>query len=147
MTGSAVRILLIEDNSTRIELLKSWLPQDVKTVVAASAGKALGILKRDRGRVYAGILLDHDLQEQALTAADVGLSGTDIVKSMAANVSRFVPVLVHSMNMERAQGMVGALERWGFSVTRIPMERLSKDAFLEWVEEVRAVWEEESGKE
>jgi CheY-like chemotaxis protein len=133
---------MVEDSSTRIELLKSWLPEDVKAVVASSAGKALGVLKRDRGQVYSGILLDHDLQEQAVTATDLGLSGTDIVKSIAANVSRLVPVLIHSMNIERAQGMVGVLEGWGFMVTRIPMDRLTKDAFLNWIGEVRNVWED-----
>jgi hypothetical protein len=75
---------MVEDNPTRIEMLKSWLPEDVKVVVAACAGKALGVLKRDRGRVYSGILLDHDLQEQAVTATDLGLSGTDIVMSSRA---------------------------------------------------------------
>jgi CheY-like chemotaxis protein len=142
MTLAAIRILLVEDNPARIELIKSWLPHGVKTVVASSAGKALGILQRDRGRVYSGILLDHDLQEQTVAATDAGLSGSDIVRSMAANVSRTVPVLVHSMNMGRAQGMVEALDKWGFVVTRIPMDRLTKDEFLDWVEEVRAVWED-----
>jgi CheY-like chemotaxis protein len=136
------RILMVEDNPARIELLKSWLPEDLKTVVASSAGKAIGILQRDRGRVYSGILLDHDLQEQALITSDFGLSGTEIARSIAANVSRIVPVLVHSMNFRRAQGMVDTLERWGFIVTRIPMDRLTKDAFLTWVEEVRAVWKD-----
>jgi CheY-like chemotaxis protein len=142
MTMAVIRILIVEDNPARIELLQSWLPEDMKAVVAASAGKALGILQRDRGRVYSGILLDHDLQEQAVTTTDFGLSGTDIVKSIAANVSRIVPILVHSMNMGRAQGMVAALEGWGFIVTRIPMDWLTKDAFLRWVEDVRSVWED-----
>jgi CheY-like chemotaxis protein len=133
---------MVEDNPARIELLKSWLPEDIKAVITSSAGKALGVLKRDRGQVYSGILLDHDLQEQAVTATDLGLSGTDIVKSIAANVSRLVPVLIHSMNIERAQGMVEALEGWGFTVTRIPMDRLTNDAFLVWIGTIRTVWED-----
>jgi CheY-like chemotaxis protein len=136
----AFRILIVEDNPARTSLLQSWLPEGVKAVVASSAGKVLGVLQRDRGRVYSGILLDHDLQEQAVTTTDFGLSGTDIAKSIAANVSKDVPVLVHSMNMNRAQGLVDTLEKNGFAVTRIPMEGLTKEALTERCEEARAAW-------
>lgn len=141
----AFRILIVEDNLDRASLLQSWLPEDVKAVFASSAGKVLGILQRDRGRVYSGILLDHDLQEQAVLLTDLGLSGTSLVKSILANVSRDVPILVHSMNMSRAQGMVDALEKGGFSVTRIPMDRLTREAFLEWIDEARDVWQGNQG--
>ncbi len=38
--------------------------------VATSAGKAIGVLQRD-AKALAGILLDHDLTEQAVTDADL----------------------------------------------------------------------------
>ena len=131
---SLLRIFIVEDNPARLEVFQSWLPEDVKAVIASSVGKALGILNRDRGRVYSGIMLDHDLQEQTITSSELELSGSDIVKSISANVSRGIPVLVHSMNMSRAQGMVNALEARGYIVTRIPMDRLTKDIFLEWID-------------
>jgi hypothetical protein len=49
-----LRLLLIEDDMTRIDLFQKWLPADIRMVVASSPGKAIGILQRDRGRVYAG---------------------------------------------------------------------------------------------
>jgi CheY-like chemotaxis protein len=61
-----IRILLIEDNPIRIALFQNWLPAEVRLLVVSSAGKAEGLLLRDRGRVYAGILLDNDLQEQTI---------------------------------------------------------------------------------
>ncbi len=64
------RLLIIEDDSDRIQLFQSWVPERVLTVVATSAGRALGILERDPGHVYGGILLDHDLEKQTITEAD-----------------------------------------------------------------------------
>ncbi len=136
-----IRILLIEDDATRIALFEQWLPVDMRLVVASSTGKAMGVLSRDRGRVYAGILLDHDLQEQAITQMDRHLSGSDLIKVIIRNVSKDVPVLVHSMNVSRGPLMADRLAGAGFMVTRIPMSVLSRRAFLEWVAEVREVWE------
>ena len=50
------RLLLIEDDNERVEIFRSWLPADVRLVHAGSAGRALGILQRDR-EAYAGIIL------------------------------------------------------------------------------------------
>lgn len=81
-----LRILIVEDDPDRARRLQSWLPEGVRTVVVASAGRALGVLHRDRGSVYAGILLDHDLQEQAATDSDRHLSGSDVVDAIIMNV-------------------------------------------------------------
>lgn len=139
---SVFRLLIVEDNAERIAKLRSWLPQDVVTVVATSAGRAIGIMHRDRGRTYAGILLDHDLQESVVTDADKGLSGGDVLKSLIAHISRDVPILVHSMNPFQGPAMAERLERAGFYVTRIPMSELSLEKFQEWLEEVRLLWED-----
>jgi hypothetical protein len=69
------RILIIEDDANREARLKSWLPAEVRAVVATSPGKAIGILRRDSGVVYAGIVLDFDLQLRRATASDLHLSG------------------------------------------------------------------------
>jgi CheY-like chemotaxis protein len=137
-----IRLLLIEDDPVRIALFREWLPCDVRLVVATSAGKAIGILQRDRDRVYAGILLDHDLQEQIVTSTDRLFSGSDIVKIIARNISRETPILIHSMNISRAPLMAEALESEGFVVARVPMSILTKNDFVEWVEEAREMWED-----
>lgn len=136
-----IRILLIEDDPLRIALFRKWLREDVRLVVASSAGKAVGILQRDRGKVYAGILLDHDLQDQVITQVDRHMSGSDITKVILRNVSRQVPILVHSMNISRAPEMVSNLEAGGFIVSRIPMSVLTREVFLDWVEDVCDLWE------
>ena len=118
------------------------LPSDVKTVVAGSGGRAIGILERDRGSVYAGILLDHDLQGRIATSTDRSLDGKDIVNMIVKNISKDVPILVHSMNVTQAPVMARRLEKDGFSVTRIPMANLTKDRFQEWVREAREIWED-----
>ena len=134
-----LRLLLIEDDMTRIDLFQKWCPPDIRIVVASSPGKAIGILQRDR--VYAGILLDHDLQEQTLTQTDRLISGSDIVKVIFRNISKDVPIPAHSMNISRAPIMVERLKAAGFNVTRIPMGMLTERDFLEWMEDVRDLWE------
>jgi CheY-like chemotaxis protein len=136
------RILLIEDDPGRTARLTAWLPHDLRIVVASSAGRAVGILRQDRGLVYGGILLDHDLQQQAITEADRRLSGSDVVNAIIANVDDSVPVLVHSMNTSRSPAMVSRLVDAGFSVTRIPMSELTMESLGEWVREARSAWQD-----
>jgi len=136
-----LRILLIEDDNGRVRKIRGWLPEDVRLVHAGSAGRAIGILQRDRD-AYAGIMLDHDLQGQVATDMDFFLSGSNVVKSIIANVPSETPVLVHSMNPEDAPKMVQTLTKSGFSVTRIPMTIMTKAGLNEWLLEVREAWEE-----
>ncbi len=135
------RILIIEDDDERTRIIRSWLPSDVKTVIASSAGRAIGILERDRGNVYAGILLDHDLQGRIVTTTDHYLDGKDIVNVIVKNIAKDVPILIHSMNTTYAPVMAERLEHDGFSVSRIPMANLTRERLTEWIEEVRALWE------
>ncbi len=132
-----MRILIIEDNTQREELLCSWIPPDVRVVFARSAGRAIGILERDRGRVYSGIVLDHDLREKAATEADRYLSGQDLVDRIICSLSKDVPILVHSVNASQGWVMVVRLQEQGFNVTHIPMTLLTAQAFADWMGKVR----------
>jgi CheY-like chemotaxis protein len=137
-----LRILLIEDDNGRVRKIREWLPEDVRLVHAGSAGRAIGILQRDRD-AYAGIMLDHDLQGQIATDMDFFLSGSNVVESIIANVSNVTPVLVHSMNPADAPKMVMALIKSGFSVTRLPMIVMTKEGLIDWLQEVRESFDEE----
>ena len=131
------RILIIEDEPTREMRLKSWLPPDVRSVVASSAGKAIGILRRDSGVTYAGLVLDFDPQLRRATASDLHLSGHDVVLAIIQYVSPEVRILVHSKNTSQSSVMVQALQHAGFSVTQIPMHLLTADLFGSFFEGLR----------
>jgi CheY-like chemotaxis protein len=137
------RLLLIEDNPDRVELFRSWIPPGVHIVRARSGGSAIGIIRRDVGRVYGGILLDHDLQEQTITAADVRLSGSNVVLELINHFSRDIPILVHSTNQIQGPQMVNKLERAGFWVSHVPMYNLEEKNFAEWLQEARELWEDQ----
>jgi CheY-like chemotaxis protein len=140
-----LRLLLIEDNQERIRLIESWLPSDVRLIVASSAGRAIGLLKtiqRNAESPYAGILLDHDLQEQIVTENDQFLSGTNVLQFIIRNVPPDVPIMVHSMNFRRAIDLMQKLHRAGFEVTRIPFSELNQNNLIEWLNEVRDIWED-----
>lgn len=128
------RLLMIEDDSHRADLVRGWLPAEVQLVVARSAGVAVGVVKRDSGDIYCGILLDHDLDQHAATESDRQMSGMDAVGAIIQHVARTTPVLVHSMNASQAPVMVDRLRRAGFDVTRIPFAELDRQSLLDWLE-------------
>jgi CheY-like chemotaxis protein len=136
------RILIMEDDPDRVQKFQSWLPEGVRTTIVTSAGKAMGGLRRDRGKVYAGIMLDHDLQRQAVTEADRSLSGSDLVASIIHNVSKDVPILIHSTNVTDVPFVATRLENARFWVTRIPMHELTQKRLLERLEDVHEIWED-----
>lgn len=136
-----LRILVVEDDDGRVAWLRERLPEDVHLVVASSAGRAIGLLRLDRGHVYAGVMLDHDLQGHVATEADKQLSGTEVLNTLMQTVSLDVPVLVHSMNPVDAPRMAKRLEQAGFYVERIPFAVLTPERFAAWLTSVREIWE------
>ena len=137
------RILLVEDDPIRAQKLLYWLPEDVKNVWVKSAGRAIGLLKRDCGKVYAGILLDHDLVYQTATKDDEYLSGSDVVDAIIQNIDKTVSILIHSVNERMAPLMEIKLKKAGFrDVLRIPMQYLSEQKLVEWVDDARELWED-----
>jgi hypothetical protein len=136
------RLLLIEDDILRVEDFRAWLPSWATLVWAQSAGSALGVIRRDTGRIYGGVLLDHDLEQRVMTVDDESLSGTDVALALVENFSTDVPILIHSMNHLKAPRVARQLEDRGFWVTRIPFYDLSEVRFRAWLEEARDIWEE-----
>jgi len=132
---------MVEDNRARVEVIRSWLPDDVHLVWAQSAGVAIGILERDGQDVYAGLLLDHDLYMRPRSEDDRFQSGTNVVDVAMESLDRDTAILVHSMNPSAAVDMVKRLDAAGFVVTRIPMAELTGGDFLDWLAEVREAWE------
>ncbi len=136
------RLLLIEDDIGRVEDFRAWLPSWAMLVWAQSAGAALGVIRRDSGRVYGGVLLDHDLEQRAKTVDDESLSGTDVALALVQHFSTDVPILIHSMNQVHVPRVARQLDDRGFWVTRIPFNNLSEARFRAWLDEARDIWEE-----
>ena len=140
------RLLVIEDNVERVNIFRQWIYEGTPLVVASSTGVAMGMLKRDNnrknGRVYSGILLDHDLREQAILASDLSLSATNLIDLIIENIEKDVPILMHSMNRVEATSMKKRLEAGGFDVTQNPMAKLTKIEFDEWLTYCYELWED-----
>ena len=92
------RLLRVEDDIGRMQEFRVWLPQWAKLVWVQSAGSAIGLIRRDHGHVYGGVLLDHDLAQRAMTADDESLSGTDVALTLVEHFSIDIPILIHSTN-------------------------------------------------
>lgn len=137
------RILLIEDNPERIVLFRDWLAgTEFVLIEASSGGRAKGILKKGSTAGIAGVMLDHDLDQQPMTATDLLLSASNLVDSIVSSIPRSVPILIHSMNVSKPPMMQRRLTSAGFSVTRIRMTALTRENFYEWLQDVRENWED-----
>ena len=139
------RLLLIEDDEGREQQFRAWLPDDVLLRWAQSAGTAMGVIHRDAGHVWSGVMLDHVLAQRARTEDDLGLSGTDVALALMDYFSVDIPILVHSTNQVQAPRVVRQLEQKGFWVTHIPYYRMTEQRFLTWLEETRAIWADLKG--
>lgn len=135
------RLLLIEDSNARINQFREWLPEGVVLVVAASAGRAIGTLQHSNPYDYAGILLDHDLEQQVVNPAEVYFNGSNVTDTLVAKINSEVPVLVHSINPMGARNMRRKLEGAGFDVTISPMINLTYARFNTWLLNALELWE------
>lgn len=129
------RILLIEDDPVRIETFRRWLQGRAILVEVKSAGQAMGVLKRVEPDELSGVFLDHDLNQQARTAADLSLSGSRLIDLVCQYVDNQTPILVHSMNPAGASHMSARLATNGYDVTVMPFDHLSGTILRNWVTE------------
>lgn len=137
------RILLIEDNAERIALIREWLiGTEFVLIEASSGGRAKGILRKGSTGGIAGVMLDHDLDQQPMTPTDLLMSASNLMDSIIFSVPKWVPVLIHSMNASKPPHMEKRLKAEGYSVTRIRMAILTKENFSEWLQDVRDNWED-----
>ena len=135
------RLLVVEDSAERERLFREWIPDDFRITFVKSAGRALKVLELDAGRVYAGILLDHDLDQAVADDSELQLSGRQVVERLVQTVDRDVPVLIHSVNPLGARMMEQNLVDYGFDVTRVPFFQLDQARLARWLELVQEEWE------
>lgn len=134
------RLLVVEDNDERIALFRQWIPDEFRVTYVKSAGRALKVLEMDAGRVYAGILLDHDLDQSVAAESELLLSGRQVVNQLVRVIDVDVPVLIHSVNLLGARAMEQRLLEENFDVTRIPFYHLDRQRLGRWLEQVREEW-------
>ena len=137
-----IPILLVEDNPQRIKWFQDHLPIAYRLVSVRNGGNALGMLERDSGHVYGGILLDHDLQMKHVASSDRDITGSQVINALIGHIAKSVPILVHSMNLGKAPTMVLKLTEAGYAVTRKSWFEIDVSSYHEWLEEVKDAWDE-----
>ena len=139
--GEILRLLVVEDSEARMELFREWIPEGFRATFVKSAGRAMKVLELDAGRVYAGILLDHDLDQAVADDSELVLTGRQVVDRLVRVVDRNVPVMIHSVNLLGARMMEQTLVAHGFDVTRVSFFQLDRERLGRWLELVREEWE------
>ena len=139
--GEILRLLVVEDSEARMELFREWIPEGFRATFVRSAGRAMKVLELDAGRVYAGILLDHDLDQAVADDSELVLTGRQVVDRLVRVVDRNVPVMIHSVNLLGARMMEQTLVAHGFDVTRVSFFQLDENRLVRWLEGVREEWE------
>ena len=128
-----MRIFILENSVRRLQTFEDWRPPDIRIVSAKSAMQAAGVLSRDKGSVYSGIMLDYDLDPIAGQLQ----SGREVVDAMLRHIDRDTPVFVHSMNPSGSAEMTKVLEANGYSVEVCPFGKLTEKRWHEWLSEIR----------
>ena len=141
MSSNSLRLLAIEDSDERLEILRQWIPEQFRLVCVRSAGRALRVLEMDAGRVYAGILLDHDLDQNVALDSEMTLSGQQVAHRLADLIDPDTPVLIHSVNLLGSRAMERTLTGRGFDVTRTPFPQLTEHRLRRWLEIVASEWD------
>lgn len=132
-----MRLLIVEDDKHRVDAITGWVRQRTRIVWAKSAGMAIGLLNRDRGRVYDGIMIDYNLHKQKITGQDKLHHGLHVVDAIVRNVDNDVPIFVHSSNIKNGPVMAQRLRGAGFAVDAMPFYGLKEHMFEEWFEYVQ----------
>jgi hypothetical protein len=149
-----MRVLIVEDDEPRVLFFERafraaevrWLEElgdqapEISHVWARAATAAIGVLNRDSGRVYAGVLLDRDLNNRNLTSMDRHKTGEHVVEVVVHKLADDVPVLVHSTNQSGGPRMVGRLDGAGYPVSFVPFYNLTERRMAEWLDEVLEAW-------
>ena len=141
-----VLLLLIEDDDDRVWFFNKWhrlanhpdrvAAMPFKVVHAKSAGSAIGILSRDTGTIYDGIILDYDLDRQKMSQHEKQYNGNDVVNAIIRGTSNSVPVMIHSTNPKGGEVMAQRLSGAGFSVERTPFNSLTMTTYWDWLKYV-----------
>ena len=136
-----IPILLVEDNIARIKWFQNHLPIGFRIVVPRSAGTALGIISKDSGHTYGGILLDHDLHMRQIVSSDHNFSGTNVVDAIIQYIDNDVPIMIHSMNPAKSPEMARKLDTARFEVTKTRWFDMTEENYLDWLDIVQESWD------
>jgi len=118
-------ILILEDDPSRIEVMKSWLQDRLymfKPHFFEHPSEMIEIVKQRSDEILA-LSLDHDLNELCLPTrlpSDVrpDPTGMDVVTFLEQQPPQF-PVLIHSSNDRAAEKMVRCFKKRHWAVDRV----------------------------
>lgn len=134
-------LLLVEDSVLRHERFRLWLPEIPLSWAADGPAALLRVereLRPDAPAPFLGVLLDIDLDPRPIGPPPPDrISGVDVARALTRHAPRALPVLVHSMNPEKAALAIAVLEGAGFDVTRAPfseLDALAGQPLRAWVE-------------
>jgi len=119
-------ILILEDDPSRIEVMKSWLQDRLymfEHYFFDQPSDLIELVKQRSDDVLA-VSLDHDLNEICLSARHLpgdrtdDPTGMDVVAFLEQQPPQF-PVLIHSSNHRAAEKMVRCFKKRHWSVDRV----------------------------
>jgi len=122
--------LLVEDDPLRAKKIQASIPRGARCIWAASAGVAIGVLKRD---AFVCVLLDHDLVEKGPYIS--GLTGQAVAEAICETQSRKTcRIFIHSQNSSGGTAMRHLLSEAGFDVERCSWCDEASVILREWLE-------------
>ena len=131
-----LRILIVDDETERRATLARYIGSSATVVECESAGGAIGLLRRDCGAVYCGIMLDYDLGGRKGASGGPFLSGEDVADALCQYIDRSVRVFIHSNAKSHTPALANRLRQAGFEVERVSFDDTTESIVREWVDEI-----------
>lgn len=146
-------ILILEDDISRIEVMKSWLQDRLymfENQFYDHPSDMIDMVKQRRNDILA-VSLDHDLNELCLSPGRTtdnqteDPTGMDVVSFLEQQTPQF-PVLIHSSNHRAAEKMVRCFNKRHWTVDRvIPFDDTSWIG-EEWLPKLRKMIEKQNSQ-
>jgi CheY-like chemotaxis protein len=122
--------LILEDDPARWEIFKmALLGHDLTIVDTAQAAK-----DEIAANVYDAIFLDHDLGGETYVSEANENTGSEVARFLAGSTGDILntPIIIHSMNIPAARGMLSKLQSAGFTdAHQIPFTALVQKYLFE----------------
>lgn len=113
------RILLLDDDRSRIEAFRRWIER--LSLAATAVETAEECIEQLKSGVWDLVLLDHDLSGETYVDSTRSDTGMEVVRWLqSVSEVRHGAFIVHSMNEVAAAAMYFDLQELGCSVEQVP---------------------------
>lgn len=118
-------IVFLDDNETRIDIVKCHLPD---VIITNMSNQCIEVLKKID--VCHILMLDYDLDEGEIKDKKITGCGMDVAQWVCENKKEIGTIIVHSRNFFGSNDMTNILRKYKYNVLQIPFFNIQWNNFF-----------------